>query len=94
MPKFSDVMNLSAAMKAATWAGTGVLTTVTVQNFTGFSESSKAPQREEVRGEQKKMGFEIQQLSAALEKEKREVEMSREDLAKGWAALREEKAAL
>ena len=93
MPKFSDVINLSTAMKAATWAGTGVLTTVTVQNFTGFSESSKAPQREEVRGEQKKMGFEIQQLSAALEKEKREVEMSREDLAKGWAALREEKAA-
>jgi len=93
MPKFSDVINLSAAMKAAACATCGGVAVVGAQRYMGSSESSKAPQKEEVRGEQKKMGFEIQQLSAALEKEKREVEMSREDLAKGWANLREAKAA-
>jgi len=92
MPKLSSLVSLGTVGRVASGAMLGGLSTVAVQRYTGSSEFSKDPQRAEMREEQKKVSFEIQQQSEALEKEKQNLETQKQSLARGWEALREKEA--
>ncbi|MBR1843774.1 MAG: hypothetical protein IJ793_02785 [Opitutales bacterium] len=92
MPKLSGLVSLSTVRGVASGIIAGSVATVSVQHYVDSSEFSKDPQRAEMREEQKKVSFEIQQQSEALEKEKQNLETQKQSLARGWEALREKEA--
>ena len=95
MPKFGDLISLSTATRAAAGMAVGVGVTMGVQHHMDSSEFSKDPQRTEIReDQQKKMSFEVQQLSKKLEEERQKLETEKQSLAKEQADLRDAKAAL
>ena len=61
MPKFGDLISLGTATKFAGGIMAGGAATVGVQYYMGSSEFSKDPQITEIREDQKKVSFEIQQ---------------------------------
>ena len=61
MPKFGDLISLGTATKFAGGIMAGGAATVGVQYYMGSLEFSKDPQITEIREDQKKVSFEIQQ---------------------------------
>ncbi len=94
MPKLSSLVNLSTAGKVAGGVMLGGISTAAVQLHTDSSEFSKDPQRAEMREEQKKLDFEVQQRSEELEKKEQELKALEATLAKQQAALREERSTI
>ena len=95
MPKFGDLISLSTATRAAAGMAVGVGVTMGVQHHMDSSEFSKDPQRTEIReDQQKKMSFEVQQLSKKLEEERQKLETEKQSFDREKAAMIEKMAAL
>jgi len=95
MPKFGNLISLSTATKTVAGMAAGVGATMGVQHYMGSSEFSKDPQIMERReDQQKKMSFEVQQLSKELEERKRNIEMQEQSVAKKLQEVSEKEAAL
>ena len=94
MPKFDSLISLGTAGKVAVGVVAGGIGVSGVQHYKNSSEFSKDPQRAEMREEQKKMSFEVQQRSEELEKKERELKTLAENIAKQSADLKDKEAAL